>query len=304
MVPKPDGSFRPCGDYRRLNTVMEDDRYPHPSILDFSSNLAGCTVFSKVDLVKGYHQIPMAEADIPKTAICTPFGLFEYLFMPFGRKNAAQTFQRLMDRLFQHLTFVFVYLDDILIASKTEAEHMVHLKQVLAILQENGLQINPSKCIFAASSLSFLGHHVDASGIAPLQRHIWALMDFPPPSDIKQLQRYLGLINFYRRFLPGIAGTLKPLTDLLRGNPKTLVWSGSAQSVFTAGKAALAACTKLVHPTPGAIVSLAVDASDTHVGGVLQQLNQGSWLPLAFFSRKLSSPELKYSTFDRELLAA
>ncbi len=104
--------------------------------------------------------------------------------------------------------------------------------------------------------------------------------------------------------MPGIGGTLKPLTDLLRGNPKTLVWSGSAQSAFTAGKAALAACTKLVHPTPGAVVSLAVDASDTHVGGVLQQLNQGSWLPLAFFSRKLSSPELKYSTFDRELLAA
>jgi hypothetical protein len=99
MVPKPDGSFCPCGDYRRLNTVTEDDRYPLPSILDFSSNLAGCTVFSKVDLVKGYHQVPMAEADIPKTAICTPFGLFEYLFMPFGLKNAAQTFQRLMDRL-------------------------------------------------------------------------------------------------------------------------------------------------------------------------------------------------------------
>jgi hypothetical protein len=175
------------GEYRRLNTVTEDDRYPLPSILDFSSNLAGCTVFSKVDLVKGYHQVPMAEADIPKTAICTPFGFFEYLFMPFGLKNAAQTFQRLMDRLFRHLTFVFVYLDDILIASKTEAEHMVHLKQVLAILQENGLQINPSKYIFAASSLSFLGHHVDATGIAPLRRHVQALMDFSPPCDIKQL---------------------------------------------------------------------------------------------------------------------
>jgi hypothetical protein len=224
--------------------------------------------------------------------------------MPFGLKNAAQTFQRLMDGLFRHLTFVFVYLDDILITSKTEAEHMVHLKQVLAILQENGLQINPSKCIFAASSLSFLGHHVDTLGIAPLQQHIRALMDFPPPSDIKQLQRYLGLINFDRRFLPGIAGTLKPLTDLLQGNPKTLVWSGSAQSPFTASKAALAACTKLVQPTPGAIVSLAIDASGTHVGGVLQQLNQDSKLPLAFFSRKLSSPELKYSTFNRELLAA
>jgi cleavage and polyadenylation specificity factor subunit 1 len=255
MVPKPDGSFRPCGDYRRLNTVTEDDRYPLPSILDFSSNLAGCTVFSKVDLVKGYHQVPMAEADIPKTAICTPFGLFEYLFMPFGLKNAAQTFQRLMDRLFRHLPFVFVYLDDILIASRNEREHMDHLRQVFAVLQENGLQINPAKCIFAAPSLSFLGHHVDSSGIKPLKRHVQALMDFPPPSDIKQLQRYLGLINFYRRFLPGIAGTLKPLTDLLRGNPKTLEWSDKAEAAFTSGKTALANCTKLVHPTPGSHIT-------------------------------------------------
>ena len=237
MVPKPDGSFRPCGDYRRLNTVTEDDRYPLPSILDFSSNLAGCTVFSKVDLVKGYHQVPMARADIPKTAICTPFGLFEYLFMPFGLKNAAQTFQRLMDRLFRHLPFVFVYLDDILIASRTETEHLDHLSQVFAILQQNGLQLNPSKCVFAAVSLSFLGHKVDATGISPLPKHVQALLDFPPPCDLKQLQRYLGMINFYRRFLPGIAGVLQPLTDLLRGNPKTLLWSDSAAAAFIAGKA-------------------------------------------------------------------
>ncbi len=124
MVPKPDGSFRPCGDYRRLNTLTEDDRYPLPSIQDFTANLAGCTIFSKIDLVKGYHQVPMAEEDIPKTAICTPFGLFEYIFMPFGLKNAAQTFQRLMDRLFCHLPFVFVYLDDILIASKDPTQHI------------------------------------------------------------------------------------------------------------------------------------------------------------------------------------
>ena len=146
MVPKADGSFRPCGDYRRLNTVTEDDRYPLPSIQDFTANLAGCTIFSKIDLVKGYHQVPMAEDDISKTAICTPFGLFEYIFMPFGLKNAAQTFQRLMDKLFRHLPFVFVYLDDILIASRDLAEHMRHLRQVFQILRDAGLQINPAKC--------------------------------------------------------------------------------------------------------------------------------------------------------------
>jgi hypothetical protein len=303
MVPKPDGSFRPCGDYRRLNTVTEDDRYPLPSIQDFTANLAGCTIFSKIDLVKGYHQVPMAEEDIPKTAICTPFGLFEYIFMPFGLKNAAQTFQRLMDRLFRHLPFVFVYLDDILIASKDSTQHIQHLRLVFEVLQDAGLRINPAKCTFLVSSLSFLGHNLDASGISPMEKHVKALADFPPPSDLKDLQRFLGLINFYRRFLPGIAGTLQPLTDLLRGNPKTLSWSDTAAAAFCAAKAALISATALAHPLPGAVISLAADASDTHIGGVLQQLSSGAWQPLAFFSRKLSPPESKYSTFDRELLA-
>ncbi len=303
MVPKADGSFRPCGDYRRLNTVTEDDQYPLPSIQDLTANLARCTVFSKIDLVKGYHQVPMAESDIPKTAICTPFGLFEYIFMPFGLKNAAQTFQRLMDKLFRHLPFVFVYLDDILIASKDLSEHMRHLRLVFEILQRAGLQINPAKCTFSVSSLTFFGHNVNSSGISPMEKHVKALTDFPPPSDLKHLQRFLGLINFNRRFLPGIAGTLQPLTDLLRGNPKTLVWSENAAAAFGAAKAALADATSLVHPLPGAVISLATDASDTHISGVLQQLSAGSWRPLAFFSRKLSPTESKYSTFHRELLA-
>ncbi len=180
---------------------------------------------------------------------------------------------------------------------------MRHLRLVFEILQDAGLQINPAKCTFSVSSLTFLGHNVNASGISPMKKHVKALTDFPPPSDLKQLQRFLGLINFYRRFLPGIAGTLQPLTDLLRGNPKTLVWSESAATAFCAAKAALTAATVLVHLLPGAIISLVTDASDTHIGGVLQQLSAGSWRPLAFFSRKLSPPESKYSTFDRELLA-
>jgi hypothetical protein len=273
-------------------------------MLDLSAKLHGCKFFSCVDLVKGYHQIPMAAEDIEKTAIITPFGLFEYLFMPFGLTNAAQSFQRLMDKLFRHLPFVFTYLDDHLIASRTLEEHLLHLQQFFQVLQENGLTINPAKCVFAVSSLKFLGHMVDEAGITPLPKHVAAVQDCPPPADIKQLQRFLGLINFYRRFLPAVARTLQPLTDLLKGSPKVLVWSPAAEAAFVAAKAALVAAVPLCHPAPNAVLSLSVDASDSHVGGVLQQQVGKGWKPLAFFSKKLAPAEVKYSTFDRELLAA
>ena len=243
------------------------------------------------------------EGDVPKTAIVTPFGLFEFLQMPFGLRNAAQTFQRMMDWIFNGLPYCFVYLDDILVSSANRADHLQHLSQVLTLLSDNGLVINPAKCVFAQSSVEFLGHLVTAGGIVPMQRHVSALQDFPRPANIKSLQRFLGLVNFYCRFLPGIAGILKPLTDALAGNPKSLDWSPSLERSFVAAKSALAAATPLVHPSTSARISLAVDASATHAGDALQQFQRGSWRPLAFFSRKFSSTEHRYSTFDRELLA-
>jgi hypothetical protein len=128
-----------------------------------------------------------------------------------------------MDSILKHLPFVFCYLDDIIIASHSLEEHIEHLWQIFTILQENGLQINPAKCVFAA--VEFLEHRVDQDGVRPLQRHVQAISDFPPPpQDVKQLQQFLGMVNFYRRFLPSIARTLQPLTDALRGAPKTLEW--------------------------------------------------------------------------------
>ena len=153
-VPKPNGEWRPCGDYRRLNEATEHDTYQLPLISDFTAQLKGCTVFSKVDLAKAYHQIPMHPDHVAKTAIVTPFGTFEFLRMPFGLKSSAQAFQRLMDSIFGSLPYVFVYLDDLLIASRSDKEHKQHLRNIFGLLRDNGLFINKSKCLLGVHSLT------------------------------------------------------------------------------------------------------------------------------------------------------
>ena len=221
-VRKPDGSIRLCGDYRRLNTITKDDRYPIRHISDFNADIAGKTIFSKIDLYKGYHQIPVAPADIHKTAIITPFGLFEFPFMPFGLKNAGQDFQRMMDAILRDIPHIFVYLDDILVASNSEEEHVEDLRRLFSALADNGLIINRAKCVFGAPSLDFLGYRVDANGVAPLPQKVEAIRQIPAPTTIKELQRFLGALNYYRRFVPHAAAILSPLYEALRGKPKSL----------------------------------------------------------------------------------
>ena len=303
MVPKKDGTTHPCGDYRRLNDRTIRDVYPIPHIHDFVAGLAGRTIFAKIDLVKGYHQVPVCTEDVPKMAIATPFGLFEFTRMPFGLKNAAQTFQRLMDSVTSKLRGVFIYLNDVLVASTTAVNHERDLRELFRTLQDNGLVLNTGKCVFGASELDFLGHRVSMHGIRPLPDKVEAMRNFERPRTVKSLQRFLGMVNFYRRFIPDMAETLRPLTYALVGAPRQLQWEDNMTSAFSCTKQRLADAAMLFHPVPNVELRVNTDASTKAIVGSIHQVIGGQLQPLGFFSRRTTSAEARYLAYDLELLA-
>ncbi|KAK3545517.1 hypothetical protein QTP70_007758 [Hemibagrus guttatus] len=307
FVAKKDGGLRPCIDYRALNKITVKFRYPLPLVPAALERLRGATVFSKLDLRSAYNLIRIREGDEWKTAFVTPTGHYEYLVMPYGLANAPSVFQDFMHEVLRDFLhrFVLVYIDDILIYSRSMADHQRHVTEVLRRLRSHHLFLKAEKCLFHQPSVQFLGYVIDRSGVRMDETKVAAVRDWPRPTSVKELQRFLGFANFYRRFIRGYSSVTSPLTNLLRNKPKSLTWNPTALQAFDTLKQAFTTAPLLVHPDPERPFVVEVDASTTGVGAVLSQ-QQGTpprLHPCAFFSRKLNPAEVNYDIGNRELLA-
>eukprot|EP00731_Ephydatia_muelleri_P032551 Em0024g95a len=223
------------------------------TIADVSRPLLGADFLRANSLLV---DLKVTAEDIPKTAIITPFGLYDFLRMPFGLKNTAQTFQRLMDTVCQGLDFTFVYIDDMLVASEDEDTNLDHLHQLFQRLKDYGLVVNVSKCKFGVESLDFLGHHINCDGIVPLPDKVSVITGYPQPETVKALQEFVGMVNFYHRFIPAAAQLMSPLFEAFTSQTKTLVWNDTTTQAFDNIKKALAKATLLAHPRHDAPISL------------------------------------------------
>ena len=305
IVKKKDGSNRICVDYRALNAVTEKDAHPLPRIEDSLDALAGSCVYSTLDMTSGYHQVEVAEADRDKTAFVTGMGHhLRYVTMPFGLCNAPSTFQRLMEKVLQGLLWrtAVVYLDDVVIYSRSLEDHYSHLEAVIQRFQQHNLKLKPRKCELFRTRVHYLGHVVTPEGVATDPALIEKVTGWDPPQNLKEVRTFLGLTGYYRRFVPAYGDVAEPLVRLTDGKTP-FEWTPACQKAFEQLKTCLTSAPILAHPTAQDTFILDTDASNLAIGAVLSQRQGDQEKVIAYGSKALSKEERNYCVTRRELLA-
>ena len=301
FVKKPgETKLRLVADWRGLNDITVKNRLALPNLEELFNQLQSAKYFSKLDLHSGFNQVRIAEEDIPKTAITTRFGHYEFLVMHFGLTNGPATFQTLMHRVLQQFLgkCVVVFIDDVLIFSQTREQHLEHLEQVFSTLRRSSLYCKPSKCVFMGTSITFLGHRFNNGTIAVDPTKTSVVQDWPRPLDVASVRRFVGLVNFFRRFIPHFADIAAPLNDLLKKG-KRFEWLALHQTAFDNLKHLLISPPVLLLPDWTKPFVVTADASDVATGAVLTQGGR----PVAYMSAKLSPAEKNYTADERETLA-
>lgn len=305
LVPKPNGEWRFCNDYRKLNEVSMVDAYPMPRVDELVERLGPARYISTLDLTKGYWQIPLSQEAKEKMAFLTPEGSFHYVRMPFGLQGAPATFQRAMDQILRpHREYAPAYLDDIVIFSRDWESHLPKVQAVLNALRKAGFTINPAKCALGMEEARYLGYVVGRGEIKPQLNKVEAIQNWPRPLTKKQVKAFLGIVGYYRRFVPRFADIAVPLTDLTKGTKSAMVrWSPEAERAFQELKQALCRQPVFMAPDFSREFVVQTDASEVGLGAVMSQVVNGEEHPVIYLSRKLSPAERNYAIVEKEGLA-
>jgi len=303
MVPKTDGKLRLCTDFRKVNAVTIPDPFPLPRIEDLIDRIGQAKFLTKLDMTREYWQVPLDDDSVPVSAFVTPFGHFQWRYMPFGLRNAPATFSRLVSKLLLGLeSFCAAFLDDIIIFSDSWEEHFRHLRMVFDRIRDAHLTLSPPKCQFAVADVDYLGHHVGLGCIQPRTAKVEAVLAYQPPINRKQLQSFPGIAGYYRKFIPHYAHISAVLSDLLKKGVK-YVWTPEAEAAFLDLKSRLATRPILRQPDYSLPFCMAVDASELAIGASLFQIVADVEHPICFYSKKLDCHQKRYSTIEKEALA-
>jgi len=303
LTPKPDKSFRMCTDYRKVNALTRLDSYPLPRIDDLIDAVGKSRFVTKIDLLKGYYQVPLTEQAKLISAFITPDGLYQYTVMPFGLTNAPATFQRLMNKIISGIKGTGVYIDDVVVHTDDWDEHVATLRMVFERIRQAQLTVNLVKSEIGHGRLVYLGFEVGGGQVAPVNAKVRCIDEMPVPTTIKEVQRFIGMAGYYRRFCPNFSQVAAPLTSLT--SPKVKYkWSEDCQQSFEKIKALLTSQPVLQAPDFSKPFTIQVDASDAGIGAVLLQLGDDGILhPICYTSSKLKPYQQHYSTIEKEALA-